>query len=132
MSLSRETVTIEKRRVLTRMEVIELSVRQVGKCGCGCGLKLDALKEGVTDEHRIPLALGGTNDLSNRELWRNPCSLAKTKTDFTSIAKAKRLAGETCNGPTRKIPQRVNAWGEKGSRKIPSRPFPKRAKPTDG
>jgi hypothetical protein len=109
MTLTREAVTIEKRRVLTRVEVIELSVRQNGKCGCGCGGKLDALSEGVTDEHRVPLALGGTNDLSNRELWRNPCSLAKTKKDFTAIAKAKRLAGETCTTAGRPIPQRVNA-----------------------
>lgn len=124
---AREIPTIEKRRPLTRSEVIELSVRQNGKCGCGCGCKLDALREGVTDEHRVALALGGTNDLSNRELWRTPCSVQKTaKKDAPAIAKAKRLNGETCTGPTKQIPQRVNAWAPKGARKLPSRPFPKR------
>lgn len=120
----REPVTIEKRRVLTRVEVIELAVRQGGKCGCGCGGKLDAMREGVTDEHVIALALGGSNDLDNRELWRTPCSQAKTaKRDAPAIAKAKRLAGETCQGPTKTIPTRVRAWPPKGSRKIKSRPF---------
>lgn len=123
----RPPVTIEKRRVLTRVEVIELTVRQLGKCGCGCGGKLDAMREGVTDEHVIALALGGSNDLDNRELWRTPCSQAKTaKKDAPAIAKAKRLAGETRTGPARKIPTKVNAWGPKGSRKIPPRPFQRR------
>lgn len=118
----REPVTIEKRRVLTRVEVIELAVRQDGKCGCGCGGKLDAMREGCVDEHVIPLALGGSNDLDNRELWRKPCSDAKTaKVDLKAIAKAKRLAGETCQGPTKPIPTRVRAWPPKGSRKLQSR-----------
>lgn len=130
----REPVTIEKRRVLTRVEVIELAVRQGGKCGCKCGGKLDAMREGVTDEHVIALALGGSNDLDNRELWRKPCSDAKTAgKDLPAIAKAKRLAGETgkakrltdetCTGPTRQIPTRVRAWPPKGSRKLSSRPL---------
>lgn len=120
----REPVTIEKRRVLTRVEVIELAVRQDGKCGCGCGGKLDAMREGVTDEHVIALALGGSNDLDNRELWRTPCSQAKTaKKDAPAIAKAKRLAEETCTGPKRQIPTRVRAWPPKGSRKLTSRPL---------
>lgn len=111
----------EKRKPLTRAQVIELSVRQNGRCGCGCGLKLDALREGVIDEHRVPLELLGSNDLANRELWRKPCSAAKTKADQTSIAKAKRLAGETCTAPGREIPTRVDAWPK--GRKLESRPF---------
>lgn len=92
---------VEKRRPLTRREIIELAVRQAGVCGCGCGVKLNALTEGVIDEHIIPLELTGSNDLSNRELWRAPCSAEKTKKDRTNIAKAQRLAGETCAGPTK-------------------------------
>lgn len=92
---------VEPRRPLTRREIIELAVRQAGRCGCGCGEKLDALTEGVIDEHVIPLELLGSNDLKNRELWRKPCSDAKTKKDRTSIAKAQRLAGETCGAPTK-------------------------------
>lgn len=124
----REAVAIEPRRPLTRREVIELAVRQGGRCGCGCGVKLDALREGVIDEHRVPLALGGANDLDNRELWRAPCSKAKTATkDAPAIGKVKRLRGETCAGPKKPIPQRPGGgFPPKGFRKLRGRPFPKR------
>ena len=121
----REPVAIEPRRPLTRRETIELAVRQGGRCGCGCGDKLDALREGVTDEHRIPLEMGGTNDLSNRELWRTPCAKRKTaKADQPAIAKVKRIekreAGE-------KKPSRIKSRGfSDQKRTIPSRPFQKR------
>ena len=129
----REPVTIEKRKPLTRAETIALSVDQNGRCGCGCGKKLDALREGVIDEHRVALALGGTNDLSNRELWRAPCSAAKTAgQDAPAIAKAKRLAGETCTAPGRPIPTHVNAWGTRGSHKLPKgQKFPSRKAATN-
>lgn len=42
------------------------------------------------DEHIRPLALGGSNDLSNRGPAHERCSKAKDKTDIRSIAKAKR------------------------------------------
>lgn len=90
---------VETRRVLSRRQTIELAVRQNGRCGCGCGVKLDALKEGVIDEHIIPLELTGSNDLENRALFRKPCAAKKTTDDFAKIAKAKRLAGETCTKP---------------------------------
>lgn len=99
-------VTIEPRRVLTRRETIELAVRQGGRCGCGCGEKLNALTEGVTDEHVIPLARGGTNDLENRALWRTPCAIEKTKGDRSSDAKVKRIEARE-NGtrrPRKQIP----------------------------
>lgn len=93
-------VTIEPRRVLTRRETIELAVRQGGRCGCPCREKLNALTEGVTDEHVIPLAKGGTNDLSNRELWRTPCSIEKTKGDRSDDASVKRIEARA-NGTRR-------------------------------
>ena len=84
------------RRPLTRKEYLQLCIDQGGKCACGCGGKLDAIREGVIDEHRIARALGGSDDISNRELWRKPCSKAKTEErDLPAIAKAKRLNGET-------------------------------------
>ena len=119
----RDDVALETRRVLTRRETIELAVRQGGKCGCGCGEKLNALTEGVIDEHVLALILGGTNDLDNRALWRTPCAKAKTKGDRSADAKVKRLRGETCAQPGKPIPQRPDPWGPKGVRKIPSRPF---------
>lgn len=114
---------VEKRRPLTRIEIITLAVEQGGKCGCGCGIKLDAVREGVVDEHVVPLELTGTNDLRNRALYRKPCAVEKTKADHGAIAKAKRLAGETCQGPKRAIPTHVNAWGQKRKTEWPKRSF---------
>lgn len=97
---------VEKRRKLTRAEVIALCVRQQSKCGCGCGGWLDPFHEGVIDEHRIPLELTGSNDLSNRALYRKPCAVEKTVKDAADIAKAKRRAGETGNRTRKPIQSR--------------------------
>lgn len=121
--------TLEKRKPLTRREIIQLMLDQNGRCGCGCGVKLDPMGEGVIDEHRVPLALGGTNDLSNRHLYRKPCASAKTGKggDLTSIGKAKRQAGETGQRARREkrgggsIKTRKDPWPPKGSRKIRGR-----------
>ena len=113
----------EARKPLTPKQRAELALAQGGRCGCGCGEKLDHAREGTIDEHMNPLALTGTNDLSNRKLFRLPCAKAKTVIDKGAIAKAKRLAGETCTAPGKPIPQRVNPWPPKGSVKLPSRPF---------
>lgn len=118
--MTRPAVVIEPRRVLSRREVIELAVRQGGRCACPCGEKLNALTEGVTDEHRIPLAVGGTNDLQNRELWRTPCAKAKTaKKDQPAIAKCNRLIARE-NGTRRE------------RKPIPSRGFAGRTRKFDG
>jgi len=120
--MNRPAVVIEPRRPLARREVIELAVRQSGRCACPCGEKLNALTEGVTDEHRIALALGGTNDLENRELWRTPCAKAKTaKKDQPAIAKCNRIIARE-NGTRRErkaIPSRPNAWAK--GRKLPTK-----------
>ena len=90
--MNRPAVVIEKRKPLTRAQFGQIMIDQGGRCGCGCGEKLQPMTEGVTDEHRIPLAIGGTNDLTNRELWRTPCAKAKTaKKDQPAIAKCNRI-----------------------------------------
>lgn len=118
--MTRPAPETEKRKPLTRREVIQLMLDQEGKCACGCGVKLNPMSEGVIDEHRVPLALGGTNDLDNRHLYRKPCAAAKTGKggDLTTIAKAKRQGGETGQYARREargggsIPQRVDPWPE--------------------
>lgn len=109
----REPVTIEKRKPLTRAEFGQLMIDQSGRCGCGCGEKLQPMTERVIDEHRIALALGGTNDLANRELWRLPCAKAKTAgKDAPAIAKCKRIEARE-NGTRRErkpIPSRAGGW----------------------
>lgn len=90
--MNRPAVVIDKRKPLTRAQFGQLMIDQGGRCGCGCGEKLQPMTERVIDEHRIPLAIGGTNDLENRELWRTPCAKAKTaKKDQPAIAKCNRL-----------------------------------------
>jgi hypothetical protein len=122
---------VEKRKPLTRREALQLMLDQNGRCGCGCGFKLQPLGEGVIDEHVTALGLLGSNDLSNRSLWRKPCAAAKTGKggDQTRIAKAKRQAGETGQRARREkrghgaIAQRPDPWPPKGSQKIQSRGF---------
>lgn len=115
---------VEKRKPLTAKQRAQLALDQGGLCGCGCGVKLDHAREGTIDEHLQPLELLGSNDLSNRALYRLPCAKLKTKDDVKAIWKAKRLAGET--GTTRKkkpILRPANPWPPKGSRRLGSRPF---------
>lgn len=117
----------EARKPLTRRETIELAVRQAGKCGCGCAVKLNALTEGVIDEHLISLAAGGTNDLANRALFRSPCATAKTKGDKAVIGSVRRIEARD-NGTRRArrpIPKAKNAWPPRGSQKLQSRGFDK-------
>jgi 5-methylcytosine-specific restriction protein A len=84
--------SVEPRKPLTAKQRAELALAQGGRCGCGCGGKLDHAGEGTIDEHVIALGLQGTNALPNRSLWRKPCSDAKTfGKDIPAIAKAKRI-----------------------------------------
>jgi 5-methylcytosine-specific restriction protein A len=107
--MHREPVTIEKRRPLTRRETIQLMLDQNGKCGCGCGEKLKPMDEGVIDEHVIPLSLGGPNALTNRSLWRKPCSKEKTRQDEANDAKANRLIKAA--DPEQRKPSQIQSRG---------------------
>ena len=66
----------------------------------------------MIDEHIIPLQLGGSNDLTNRELRCLPCAKEKTRVDRKAVAKAahihRRLTGQ-----------------ERRKQKIRSRGFPR-------
>lgn len=119
----------EKRKPLTRRQVIEIVLRQEGCCACPCKQKLQPLTEGVIDEHVIALALGGTNDLANRELWRKPCAALKTASkDAPAIGKVRRIIAR--NEGTRRVRKAIPSRPfPEGKRAIPSRPFPKREKP---
>jgi hypothetical protein len=90
-------------------------------------VKIDALVEGFIDEHLIPLENMGTNNLSNRALYRKPCATAKTKAEASLRAKAKRIeAREEGTRRIRKpIPKAINGWPPKGTQKLQSRGFDK-------
>ena len=107
----------EKRKPLTRLQFATLILQQEGRCGCGCGTKLQA--DRIIDEHVVALDFLGSNDLSNRSLWDADCSKRKTARDISASAKGKRLRGELKPRAKKKIPQPVNfAWP---SRRMESR-----------
>jgi len=88
----RAPLPVETRKPLTRREFGLLIIQQDGKCGCGCGKKLDFTKpRRVVDEHLVPLFSGGSNDLSNRALWDADCSKAKTSGEAGGRAKVRRF-----------------------------------------
>ena len=97
------TPSPEKRKPLTRREFGFLLMQQEGKCGCGCGGKLDFSKPRlVTDEHLCGLASLGTNDLENRALWITECSRAKTSKEAPALAKVRRMNGTKSSQASRR------------------------------
>lgn len=98
-----EPLSATLRKRLTPAERVTILDRQHDNCaGCSDTLIWTVI-EGtkvygpMIDEHILPLDLGGSNDLSNRELRCVPCAKAKTREDVKRIAKARRLRIK--NGP---------------------------------
>lgn len=96
-----EPITIHKRKPLTAKERVELFRAHDGMC-CLCGGKIQ-VGEAWIDEHQRALAMGGTNDLSNRGPAHVKCAKVKTKDDMGQIAKAKRREAKHM-GATQKKP----------------------------
>jgi hypothetical protein len=112
------------RENLNRMEFAYLAVEQGGLCG-NCEAPLTFLTpRSVRDEHIEPLWCGGTNELSNRQLWCLTCAKAKDKREAPKRAKARRLNGET--GQKKRRDER-KAKGKRpliqSNPKLPSRPL---------
>jgi 5-methylcytosine-specific restriction endonuclease McrA len=80
---------LHKRKPLTQLEAAKVFRDAKGKCWI-CGKPILEPNR-WRDEHKIPLAKGGTNELSNRAPVHFECAPAKDKTDKASIAKAKRI-----------------------------------------
>jgi 5-methylcytosine-specific restriction protein A len=78
----------EKRKPLTRAQ----RLRMHDEHGSKCVICLEPIPAGepFIDEHVIPLALGGSNDKSNRGPAHVGCAKIKTQRDQRMIAKAKR------------------------------------------
>lgn len=87
----KEQIETPKRQYLTPKEEAELMLKLGGKCGCGCGRKLE--KGNYIKEHTIALAAGGKSKPDS--LFHIDCATPKTKEDQRLIAKLKRLRGET-------------------------------------
>ena len=111
---------MQKRKPLTRAQLAELVLAQMGKCA-SCGERLDFAKKGkVVDEHIVPLFSGGTNETSNRELRCKPCATVKTTQEAPDRAKVRRIEG----GKTQ-ADKREQAKANGTYRKMGARPWPK-------
>jgi hypothetical protein len=120
---------MEKRKPLTRAQLAELVLAQMGKCA-SCGERLDfAAKGKVVDEHIQPLFSGGTNETSNRELRCKPCASVKTSAEAPGRAKVRRIEQGKTQADKR---EQAKANGTHkpigGSKKMGARPWPKRRK----
>lgn len=116
---------MEKRRPLTRSQLAELVLAQMGKCR-NCGERLDFAKKGqVVDEHIQPLFSGGTNETENRALFCRPCATEKTSAETPDRAKVRRIeSGKT------QADKRALAKAEGRYRKMGSKPWPKPTGPS--
>ena len=110
----------EKRRQLTRAQVAEITLRQMGKCA-KCGDRLDFSRRGqVVDEHLTPLAEGGTNDTDNRAFYCVGCAKPKTAKEARDRGKSKRIAeGRTQHD------RRAALKADGAYKKMGARPWPK-------
>lgn len=109
--LEREPVEIEARRSMTYGE----KLRRWEECGCACMIcKRPCPPAGpeVIWDHRIPLALGGTNDLANMEPNHvGECAAKKTAKDRRDIAKALRNERQANPETRRQSPHRLRSRG---------------------
>jgi 5-methylcytosine-specific restriction endonuclease McrA len=111
----------EKRRPLTRAQLAELVLEQMGKCR-NCGERLDFAKKGqVVDEHIVPLFSGGTNETSNRALFCKPCATEKTSAETPDRAKVRRIEGKKTQAD-----RRIRAKAEGRYKPISGRGFDQR------
>jgi hypothetical protein len=98
-------IELHKRKPLTKLQRAKLFRDRGGICG-GCNIRI-GVQELWIDEHVNPLAMGGTNDWSNRELRHVSCAKEKTKIDVAQIAKAKSIEARHIGAkPKSKWPKR--------------------------
>lgn len=79
---------MSKRRSFTKKQRAEVYEAGAGLCHICAGPIGD---DAYDVEHMVPHALGGLDDLTNLRPAHKVCHAAKTKTDVTQIAKAKRV-----------------------------------------
>jgi len=106
-------IELHDRKPLTKKQRVELFFERKGEC-CICHGNIHVGEKWI-DEHIKPLAMGGTNDWSNRGCAHVDCAKGKTKVDVKQIAKAKRVEAKHIGATQSKSP-------------IQSRPFVSRLK----
>jgi hypothetical protein len=115
------------RKPLTRVQILQLAIRQKLLCGCGCGAPLNPV---CIDEHMVPrdtLPADRCDHIDNRALLNEPCAKAKTKGDQAVIGHWRRARGDSGQAKRRK--ERGGSMIKSAS-KIQSRGFAKRTEPT--
>lgn len=97
----REKVVVPPRPKFTAKKRLAIFLAHGGRCGI-CGLKIHGDEYEI--EHRIARAISANDGDDNLYPAHKGCHAAKTPQDRKDIAKARRLAGETCTGePARKL-----------------------------
>lgn len=122
---SREPVPIHPRKTFSKKDRARIFMQHDGICG------ISGVKIGPNDdwqiEHRIPLAMGGTNEDENLYPALVEPHKSKTKQDVKAIAKVKRIEARL-NG-TRRARKPIPSQGFQkptGRYQWPKRPFPKK------
>lgn len=110
-NVQREPVEIAPRRYMTEREKLQ-RWEACNRCCTVCGEPVPASGPGVIWDHRIAIALGGTNDLANMEPHHaEVCAPAKTARDRKAIAKAHRLIRQADPETRRQSPHRLRGRG---------------------
>lgn len=101
-----DAVRLHPRKPLTDLQRAKLFDEYGGICWI-CDYKI-MIGERWRDEHKIPLAMGGTNEWSNRAPVHDFCAKGKDAIDIPAIAKAKRIRARHigANKPKHKWPKR--------------------------
>ena len=90
------------RKPLTRVQILQLAIRQKLLCGCGCGAPLNPV---CIDEHMVPrdtLPADRCDHIDNRALLNQPCAKVKTKGDQAVIGHWRRARGDSGQAKRRK------------------------------
>lgn len=125
--MTRPPVPLHPRKGFTPKQRAEVLLAGGGRCSL-CKAKIMP-GEAWDVEHRVALALGGTNDPANLEPAHSACHRKKSAVDVAAVAKCKRLSGEV-GSDRKKQPIPSRGFAKDGpKRKIPSRPFAKRRPP---
>lgn len=90
-----------KRRRFSLTQRASVHERCGGRCQA-CG----TTKGPFEFDHEVALCIGGRDELAALVLICKPCHKFKSAGDVRRWAKCRRLAGETCTGPKRKIASR--------------------------
>lgn len=85
-----------KRRTITRLFRAKVFDASGGMCHI-CGGRITASDKWEV-EHRVPLELGGADELENMHPAHSTCHSAKTKEDVARISKAKRQRAKFVSG----------------------------------